>query len=181
VEVGVMKRVGRVERKVEGRKEMRGKIGLSVGVVWMLLAGCNHTAMITPTTRIETNPSTGRIEVFNTKDVDVEIQGLTATRPSDGAGLTLERAVISDKSSPVIVENVKQMEARVKQMEQEVEALRAFFAIVPETTRAVIEGLKGVPGTGQAVSRLQALATLAQSVLDRKSGGSCETCEGKSE
>lgn len=135
------------------------------------LVGCNHTAMITPTTRIETNPATGRIEIFNTKDVDVEIIGLSATRPSDGAGLTLERAVISDKSSPVIVENVKQMEMRVKQMEQEVEALRAFFAIVPETTRAVIDGLKGVPGSGPAVTRLSALATLAQSFLARPSAG----------
>ena len=77
------------------------------------LAGC---AWIKPTTQIKFNPYTGTISVFNTKDVDVTFKKIVATKGADGsATLEVEDAIISDKSSPVIKENVNQMLAFVEQ------------------------------------------------------------------
>jgi len=79
----------------------------------MLCGGC---AWINPTTEFGINPWTRTFYVKNNKDVDVTFDKVTLTRTDDGVtDFLAENVVISDKSSPVIDANVKQMLAFVEQ------------------------------------------------------------------
>ena len=107
---------------------------------------CTGCAWINPTTEFGISPWTKTFYVKNNKDVNVSIKRLKLTKDGDGIlSFEADDVEISDMSSPVITENVKQM------------------AMFVEQQRAANEGIGiALEGIG---SMVQTLAGATQAIL----------------
>ena len=140
------------------------------------IPGC---AFIKPETKIGVNPITKTVSVYNTKDVDLTVDRITATT-KDGGSLSVENLVISDKASSVIEANVKQMLAFVEQQKAANEGIQIVMtnlaAVIKEAgyftnpvaaaIRAVMDGL-----AKQQVQLDSQIANLKLNLPDTQPGG----------
>lgn len=109
---------------------------LKTGIVSLLIpallgGGCltaSGCAFIKPTTQLDMNPITRTISFVDTKDNDVEINGVHWADGPDGKSFTVESVIVANKASPVIEANVQQMLAFVEQQRAANEGIAASLA-----------------------------------------------------
>jgi hypothetical protein len=102
-------------------------VGLVALAMLLLLCGPG-CAFIKPQTTLHVDPATGKVDVTNSKDVDLTVKKVEG-RNGDKS-LLIEDLVISDKASPVQNANVNQMMAFVAQQEAANEGVRvAMFGL----------------------------------------------------
>ena len=98
-------------------------------LVLVLCSGCLFgCAWIKPTTQVSVNPLTRTISIYNTKDVDLAIEGFEVSWDNKSGTIELEKIVVSDKASSVIDANVKQMLAFTEQQRAANEGIAAALA-----------------------------------------------------
>ena len=120
----------------------------ALGVLF-LATGC---AFIKPTTLITVNPFTRTIGLTNTKDVDLSFDEISAVWAKDGGSFKITNLVVSDKSSPVIGENVKQMDAFTRQQEAANRGIEVAFDGLSKLTGLVTKMAERIlPGSGISV------------------------------
>jgi hypothetical protein len=123
---------------------MRKLIGLVL--VAVVVGGCG---MIKPETRITVNPSNGNVNLYNSKDVNVKAEKIEAK--NGDKTLAVENLDISDKSSPVIEQNVKQMLAFVEQQRAANEGIAITLSGVSQIIKEIVPFLNLTPNTLAAV------------------------------
>jgi hypothetical protein len=99
-------------------------VGMMALVVWVFVcgamaiiaatSGCAHGvqplwSQAKPETVVTVNPVTRTVTLHNSKDVNVSLEGLTATG-SEGQSLVIEKLVFTDEASSVRQANVAQLE-----------------------------------------------------------------------
>jgi len=121
-------------------------IGFVAGMIILNVGGC---AMIEPKTTVAVNPITGSVKVTNTKDTDLEAKGVKAV--SGEKSFEMESLTLSDKSSPVIKENVQQMLAFVEQQKAANEGIGIALKGITGMIKEMIPFLNLTQGTMAAV------------------------------
>jgi len=107
----------------------------------LVLSGCG---LIDPTTKIQFSPLTRTISIYNNKDVDLTFEKLDASWTPDGGTLTVKGFLLSDKSSPVIKENVQQMLAFVEQQTAANEGIIGSLNAISDMVRLLTRGMESV-------------------------------------
>lgn len=123
-----------------------GLVIFILAIVVMCVGGC---AMIEPKTTVAVNPITGSVKVTNTKDTDLEAKGVKAV--SGEKSFEMESLTLSDKSSPVIKENVQQMLAFVEQQKAANEGIAIALSGINESLKTLVPFLNLTPNTMAAV------------------------------
>lgn len=124
------------------------------------IAGC---AMITPHTQVGFDPARRMITFYDSKDNDVELDNVAY---SPDGGFTLEKLIISNKSTPVIEANVQQMLAFVEQQK----AANEGIAVTLSGLANIVGQLSGVVTELQGV--LRAMPSVSANVQAGTVGGS---------
>lgn len=121
------------------------KLGLLLTVA-VIAGGC---AMIKPTTEVKVDPMSKSVSLYNTKDVDLHVDNVQGK--SGDSSFSIDNLTVSDKSSPVIKENVQQMLAFVEQQKAANEGIAISLAGVSNIIRELIPYLQLTPDTYAAM------------------------------
>jgi len=124
-----------------------------MGLLCLLMLGfASGCAFFKPACEVVFVPESRSIKILNTKDVDITLKNLKVAWYEGGGSFDVDKLVISDKSSPVIKENVQQMLAFAEQQRAANEGIIGSLTAIGNMVNVLSRALEAIlRGSGVAI------------------------------